>query len=131
MDPVLVRWVPDYVLEQYKRYNPYFVASLRVVLGSEKYAKLSNRAVLRLVKKKMEQAYDIKRAAPVDSEEIDQESQDGDAGDDGSGDEHRELEEQTRAVLVSEPLPSLAGDDDQQGVTGVGSDWQQMSLPES
>jgi len=31
VDPVLLEWVPEYVVEQYKRWNPFFVDSLRKV----------------------------------------------------------------------------------------------------
>ena len=29
VDPVLVRWVPEPVVEQYRRWNPFFLSSLR------------------------------------------------------------------------------------------------------
>ena len=47
VDPVLCQWVPEYVLEQYKRWNPKFSAALRGALQEEVEGETSNRQLLK------------------------------------------------------------------------------------
>ena len=70
VDPVLSRWVPEWVLEQYKRWNPYFTLSLNRVLAKDKERKLRNREVLRATKKLMVK-WAEKRKVPEPEEQED------------------------------------------------------------
>ena len=47
VDPILVQWVPTYIVEQYERWNPYFKESLEQVLRGDVGKELCNRQVLR------------------------------------------------------------------------------------
>ena len=61
VDPVLSLWVPSWVVEQYKRWNPKFGAFLEKALAEDVRGLKSNRAILARVWGWLER--DLKRAA--------------------------------------------------------------------
>ena len=56
VDPVLSLWVPEWIVEQYKRWNKHFEESLSVVLREDHQQILSNRRVLSRTKARMRKA---------------------------------------------------------------------------
>jgi len=141
VDPVLLEWVPEYVVEQYKRWNPYFVDFLDQVTSEwrEKGAKLSparktNRLFLRKVRARMEAAQKSKQgenkkdedeqAARASGSDSDPDSSAGA----GSPDEAEQLEANARSLLVQDPLPTL-GDDGPEGESAP-DDWAKATAEE-
>jgi hypothetical protein len=92
VDPVLRAWVPEWVVEQYERWNPFFRASLEEVLVADSKQELCNRQVLRETRVLMEKRRRRKAATGEDDDEVEREKEAGsdgenasDAGGDGSG----------------------------------------------
>ena len=128
VDPVLVEWVPAYVVEQYKRWNPYFAQSLREVLLSDECKDYCNRHLLLRVKILMEE----KRKA-ADEEKREEPDPDGassesaDSQEPGS-DHENDVGDSVRDVIIRDERPGCGGD----AVEAEGGDttWGSLSREE-
>jgi hypothetical protein len=83
VDPVLRAWVPDWVVEQYERWNPFFCAALEEVLVQDSKQELCNRQVLRETRFLMEKRRRRKAVVGKEEEELEREKEGG--GSDGAG----------------------------------------------
>ena len=66
-DPVLVVWVPSWVVEQYERANPYFRHYVEQILLEDQRSLLRNHEVLRRVRRRMQQR--LERVVKIRSEQ--------------------------------------------------------------
>ena len=82
VDPVLKTWVPDWVVEQYERGNPFFRRVLRR-LARQRMA--SNRQLLLRARKEMVRRHQAEQKRASQGKEAQQGSDDDDDDDDGEG----------------------------------------------
>jgi len=67
VDPVLLEWVPDYIVEQYRRWNPYFTESLDAARSGRPQ---SNRRFLRRVRRRMEAKHKARQQEEVKTPDV-------------------------------------------------------------
>jgi len=102
VDPVLVLWVPCWIVEQYDRWNPFFKESLDVVLGWKSMEKKGNSRVLRAVRRVMEAA--AKKQKRVKGEGDDEGADQGSDGEaSGAGTDPGDDVEQAAAAAMAPP----------------------------
>ena len=137
VDPVLLEWVPQYVVEQYRRWNPFFVEALKSVgasrsAGNRRKPFKSNRHLLRSVHARMVKLADAQHGEDRKAED---EAAAGASGSDsaavssdegGPADEAQQLEENTRSVIINESLPTFGDDGPDDGHEA--GDWAKASV---
>ena len=140
VDPVLVRWVPQHVVEQYRRWNPFFVKSLRDFGPSgarsravKPYGEYSNRQLLLEVKGSMEKLYKAwqgdKEEAPKPVDEPgDERGASAAEPEHTSSDEDEQAKQSTRTAMQRDALPDF--DADQPDVAAATGDWVHASAAE-
>ena len=144
VDPMLVAWVPGWVVEQYERWNPEFRGSLRWATGShtDKRQGLRTRTnveLLRVTRRKMVARHERRQAEKESGKTGDQDSGatssgSGNVGSEGEEEEKEEEEDPElvaaalaeKKTMVWEPLPSADGPDGEVG----GGDWERASVAE-
>jgi len=133
VDPVLYEWIPQYVVEQYRRWNPYFVESLRRALKCTKPSE-SNHKFLFCVRAEMDRLEAKKKGEEEQAREeqgavesgSDSDCNSSDAGADQ--DEACQLEDHTSAAIVNDSLPSFGADGPDDVATGA--DWAKATAEE-
>ena len=138
VDPVLSLWVPAWVVEQYKRWNPKFGPFLAKALEEDAAGVKSNREILARVRtllerdRKREEARRAEEAAEAEAE-AGAEAGDGEDGGGGGaasgeegGDEAQEHEDMAEDAILRGDLPVAGGGEAGSGAVGgqsVGRRW--------
>ncbi len=139
-DPMLVEWVPSWIVEQYERWNSFFRDKLQDVLTKDQEGKLSNREVLQLTKVAMNAAYRKEKKLRAEGEDVAEEDDKEELGDgevapdadsDGSGKSGDDDDDDPAAAVIkvwqSEAVP--CADDDPEAPVG-GDRWANLTLEE-
>ena len=140
VDPILVRWVPEDIVEQYQRWNPFLVETLKEACHRAPTSDgqtTSNTAFLREIKEGMERKYrklqsdKLQLKTPLDepeSRDAGAELGGSDQSDGDVDDESERLDRETRAVMLRDELPSF--DADQPEASGATGDWANTNVEE-
>ena len=140
VDPVLVQWVPEWVVEQYKRWNPKFAAALKRVLQDDAQGVLSNRQVLRRVKREVVRqlrlAADKREAEKRGPGQGDDEGSASLSSEEGGGgasssdaDEEAAHDSMAREAMIRDEMPVLGGGDEPGGGDEGGRAQQHEARP--
>ena len=144
LDPVLVRWVPEPVLEQYRRWNHYFVPAVEKILSEAGNETITNQSLCKQVHRLMTSVQERQRdqgAAAAQKKPMDHAGSDesssggedvGDAGSEGERlaeevDEERQAEDETRNAVVKATLPGFGADDPDAGAAERGREAQRCA----
>ena len=130
VDPVLSKWVPEWIGEQYRRWNEGFDAFVREALAEDAAQEWSNRKVLRRVMQKAreaakERARQKRKPGKEDEESNHSHAPESDAGAEGADAEQQLADlaaEDGREPMIREEQPS-AGDDVCGGGGDGSGDW--------
>ena len=132
VDPVLLEWVPDYIVEQYRRWNPYFTESLDAARSGRPQ---SNRRFLRRVRRRMEAKHKARQQEEVKTPDVaavssESESKGSDSDGSAAHDDAARLEQQAMQAVVNDTLPSFGGDGPDEA-SGNSAEWAKPNAEEA